>query len=91
MADALSVAVDLGAVRVHCHFFLPEEIELDVDPREIQSQAAMDRALSLVLRLGRCLRKQVVVTEENAPDRVWFRYEPSSDAIDFTTPGAEPS
>ena len=83
---AKALHVDLGSIQVACHFFVPEEIELDIDPREVQSQEAMDRVLSFVLRLGRCLEKEVVLTEENSADWVWFRYGPGSDAITFAAP-----
>ena len=86
---AKNLSIDLGFIQVNCHFFTPEEIELDIDPREIQSQEAMDRVLSFTLRLGHCLAKEVVITEENSPDWVWFRYEPASEVITFSAPGGD--
>lgn len=75
--------VQLGSIEVACHFFCPEDFEFCVDPREVQSQDAMDRLLEFVRRLGRCIEKEVVVTEEDSPNWVWFRYQPASDATTF--------
>src|SRR5437870_3610574 len=29
------LSVFVGGIRVNCHFFTPDEIELDIDPREV--------------------------------------------------------
>lgn len=88
---AKNLSFDLGSIQVNGHFFAPEEIELDLDPRQVQSQEALDRVLSFVEDLGGCLGKEVILTEENSQDQVWFRYEPASGAITFTTRREEPS
>ncbi len=68
------LAVNLGDVAVHCHFFAADDIELDIDPREVTSRSAVEKVLNFMSELGTCLGQDVILTEENAPDYVWFRY-----------------
>ena len=69
-----NLTIDLGGVGVCCHFFLADEIELDIDPRQVTSPAAIDRVLDFMGQLGAHLARDVVLTEENSPEFVWFRY-----------------
>ena len=55
---------------IACHFFTPDEIELDLDPAEVSSQGAMDSVLRFMGCLGSCLGRDVTLTEENSPERI---------------------
>jgi len=48
--------VDLGGPVLNCHFFPEEEIEFDLDPRELLSIDAAERVFLFMSRLGRALR-----------------------------------
>jgi hypothetical protein len=66
---------DIGeGVKLHCHFFIPDEIELDVDPREVTHPGAVDAVLGFLADMGAHLSRDVILTEENDPEHVWFRY-----------------
>ena len=71
----------LDGASVNCHFFCLEEIELDVDPKEITTEAAFDALVEYLLGLGRALGKRLVLTEENSPSSVWLAYDPDKDAL----------
>jgi hypothetical protein len=71
---AHNLTIDLGGVGVCCHFFVADEIELDTDPREVTSPTAVNRVLDFMGRLGAGLARDVILTEENSPENVWFRY-----------------
>ena len=86
-ADALAdrscahnLIIDVGGVGVCCHFFIEDEIELDIDPREVTSQAALDNVMNFMGSLGAYLARDVILTEENSPEYVWFRYS-SGDGV----------
>jgi hypothetical protein len=58
------------------HFFTVDEIEFDIDPREVASQAALDAVTDFLQLIGDTLGKRVLLTEENAVDRVLITYDP---------------
>ena len=65
------------------HFFIEEEIELDVDPREVTTQQHMDSVLKFMAELGSILKHDVILTEENGPEHIWFEYEFDIDRIRY--------
>ena len=70
-------------VALHCHFFTVEEIEIDVDPKEIKSQPDLDAVLDVMGSIGRRLAKPVILTEEAAQDFVWIAFDPEENAFAF--------
>jgi hypothetical protein len=61
-----------------CHFFSPEEIEFDIDPREIKSQSDINVLLNFMQRIGNVLCKPVVLTPESGREFPIISYEPAS-------------
>lgn len=70
-----------AGVEIKCHFFAPEEIEFDLDPRQITDQSSLDVVCEFLRAIGRELRKPVVVTAENDPAWTIMRYDPRTDEI----------
>ncbi len=68
--------IRVGESVVIFHFFARDEIECDIDPREITSQADLDSLLGFVRQMGDVTRKPVAVTPENLPERPIITYEP---------------
>lgn len=56
------------------HFFSSEEIELDLDPREIGSQADLEKVLVFCSQLSLALERDVAITEENSPEATLLYY-----------------
>ena len=69
-----NLVVDVDGVSLCCHFFSTNEIELDLVPNEVASQAALDGVLSFMVGLGTCLSTDVILTEENRLEDIWFTY-----------------
>jgi hypothetical protein len=78
------LAVQAGDVSIHCHFFLEDEIEFDVNPREIESEAEEDEVVKFMRGIGDALGRQVVLTMEGAPDWVYLRIEPGQEEPEYT-------
>ena len=76
--------VQVGKALLHCHFFAIEEIEIDIDPREIASAIEHDGVMGFIESLGRALGKPVVLTPENDPETPIVSYQPSDAAADGT-------
>ena len=76
----------VAGVTLNCHFFLEDEIELDLDPEEltdVDDGARAAAVLGFMAELGEALRKPVLMTAENAPDAVIFRYDPATEQITY--------
>lgn len=69
------LSVIIGKVSINCHFFIPEEIELDINPREIEGQKEHTSILQFIEQLAEATQKDVVITAENSPDAVLLRYK----------------
>ena len=81
-----SLSIDMEGITVVAHFFGISEMEFDIDPREISSQDRLNRFIEFILALGEKLRKNVRVTEENAPEEIWFRYTFDTGKLNFELP-----
>lgn len=68
----------VGRSLANCHFFLSSEIELDLDPREINDAQDHTEILLFLEKLSEGTSKAVVVTAENTEDVPYLRYEPHS-------------
>lgn len=73
----------LDDIVVACHFFTDEEIELDIDPREVTSQTELDLVLNFLRLLGTRLSKDTILTPENLPQAVWLKYSWRNDEFEL--------
>lgn len=78
----------VGSVLIAFHFFSPEEIECDVDPRDIKSQVELDALLSFVRKMGDATAKRVFIHPENLPEHVLISYDPQTKNFDRAQPEA---
>ncbi|MHB0936335.1 MAG: hypothetical protein ACYDCO_17755 [Armatimonadota bacterium] len=77
-----SISVEDSGVTFNCHFFTKDEIEFDVDPREITSQTQFEVVLRFMQVISRATGKEAILTPEN-----WQRYvmvRVADDNITFT-------
>ena len=72
------LSINLGSATAHCFFFVESEIELDVDPREIQNADAHDAVLSFIEGLARAVGRPVLLTPENGSHVPYLSYEPTT-------------
>lgn len=80
------LSIDLNGAVANCHFFWDKDIELDLDPREIKSDAQAAIVFNFMARLGYVLGKDVILTGENTPTEIWFRYNIQTQEIEFHNP-----
>ena len=69
--------IHVGSVTVNSHFFVPEEIELDIDPREIRGPQEHAEVLMFLENVAHKLNKPIILAPENTPDRPYVSYQPS--------------
>jgi hypothetical protein len=59
------VTVKLGEISANCHFFLPNQIEFDIDPSEVNSINDFDQIAKFMISVSEILENQVTLTWEN--------------------------
>lgn len=67
-----------GGVLLVFHFFTPQEIECDLDPREVTGQASLDALLAFMQQLGDLTRKRAILAPENGTEYPIISYTPGS-------------
>ena len=65
----LGIVIENG-IRINCHFFVESEIELDLSPREIDSENKFKSLISFLSWVNVSLCKPVKLTHENAQTEV---------------------
>ena len=68
------LSVEVAGAVVNCHFFGHDEIEFDVDPREVAGPAQLEGLERFMSLLGAATGKPVVLTMENMREAVILRY-----------------
>ena len=72
------LGISIGSATVNCHFFVETEIELDLEPKEIEGSNKHDQVLRFMEGLARAVSKPVLLTPENGSNVPYLSYEPAS-------------
>ena len=73
--------VDIGGVVLNCHFFTEDEIELDLDPREVETDASAASVFGFMRGIGRAVGKPVLLTPESMSGLPLITYDPATDEL----------
>jgi hypothetical protein len=73
--ESKSVTISLGKIKINCHFFLVQQIEFDLDPKEVNSLGDFELIESFMIKLSETLQKQVTLTGENNPEFPLFKVD----------------
>ena len=71
------LTVATSGVAINCHFFIPEEIELDIDPREIHGKNEHEAVLGFIASLSHAIGRPALLTPENGIDLPFLSFEPN--------------
>jgi hypothetical protein len=77
------LTINVGGVTLNCHFFRTEEIELDLDPREVTEVEKANELFRFMEAIGCALRKPVRMTPENLKDRPIFEFWPETGKVSY--------
>lgn len=80
-AHSVCASYALGQQRLNCHFFSEEEIEFDLDPRDVVGLDEAKQLAEFMTRMGRITSKEVRLTPENEVGSAIARYEPVTDEL----------
>lgn len=62
------MTVRLDKVKVNCYFFDDNEIEFDIDPKEITDLYSVNLISEFMIKLANILNKEVILTPESEPE-----------------------
>jgi len=72
--------IELAGVQINCHFFVQDEIELDIDPRQVVDESRHEMVLMFLEELALEIQKPLVLTPENAPETPCLTFNPKAGA-----------
>lgn len=72
------LSVFLHTVSLNCHFFIADQLELDIDPREILGQAEHNAAIAFIGALAHALKLPAHLTPEDGETRPFATYDPAA-------------
>ena len=84
------LSVWFSDIQADCHFFDVEEIEYDINPREVKGQQQLDGLFGFMRCLADAVAKEVILVAENSPEIVIFRVRPGEMVIEYQPFGGFP-
>ena len=81
------LSVRFCGVLANCHFFTPEEIEFDIDPREVVGQTELDGLFGFMSCLAEAVGQDVILCPENCSQTTVFRLRAGATAVEHQTFG----
>lgn len=75
------LSFSIGKAVLNCHFFAVDEIEFDLDPREIGDSDQFETLVGFMGLLGELTGKVVLLTPENFKESPILRYSPETRQI----------
>jgi hypothetical protein len=64
--ESKSLKIHLSQIKVNCYFFLSEQIEFDIDPKEVNSLSDFEQIKKFITSISETLQEQVTLTAENS-------------------------
>jgi len=81
------LTLQVSGMRVNCHFFQSDDLELDLRPEEVVDEEHFGAVSNLMIGLGRRVDKQVVLSyQEGKHDAVFLEYRPEDDELMYCKP-----
>ncbi|MBB5712807.1 hypothetical protein [Sphingomonas xinjiangensis] len=77
------LSVNVSGALLNCHFFGCEEIEFDLDPREVAGPAQLEGLSGFMALLARATGKPAALTMENMREAVIFRFLPEDQRLEW--------
>ncbi|MFF2878363.1 hypothetical protein ACFVR2_18790 [Gottfriedia sp. NPDC057991] len=62
------MAIHINGVQINCHFWSEDQIEFDVEPKEVKSITQAIGVFDFMRNLSKILGKESILTWENMPD-----------------------
>ncbi|MBC7382103.1 MAG: hypothetical protein H7296_03805, partial [Bacteroidia bacterium] len=73
--ESKALKIDFNEINFHCYFFLPDQIEFDIDPKKIKTINDFESIEKFMVSISKTLKNQVSLTEENSPEFPLFKID----------------
>jgi hypothetical protein len=77
------LSVTFDGITANCHFFMPSEIEFDIDPREVRGEQQFDALIRFMHLLAETTSKEALLTVENTPSMVILRVRSGQAEVEY--------
>lgn len=77
------LSINVKSVRLNCHFFWIEEIELDLLPNEVNTEEQAEAVFEFMAEVGRALDKEVILTPENGREYTIVCFDPKAGEVEY--------
>jgi hypothetical protein len=75
--------IDASGILINCHFFSKEEIEFDIDPKDVTEQSDLDALCEFMRMVGKVVGKPTILTPENFQDKPIILFNPETNELNF--------
>ncbi|GET25995.1 hypothetical protein [Prolixibacter sp. NT017] len=73
--ESKSLTINLGQIKVNCYFFISEQIEFDIDPKDVNSLNDFEKIEKFMTSISEALQEQVTLTAANNPEFPLFKID----------------
>jgi len=80
---SILLTIEVDGIFINCHFFTEDEIEFDIDPREIKNEEKLNQLFEFMKKTGGLLEKEVRLTPENYQEGIIFKYVAETNRIEY--------
>lgn len=87
---ACLMTVRVGAINFNCHFFACDQIEFDLDPREVTSREQLENLFAFLRFVSNTVSRPAILTPENAPEFAIFVARPNNPVVEYVRTDAKP-
>ncbi len=78
-----TMKIDASGILINCHFFSKEEIEFDIDPKDVTEQSDLDALCEFMRMVGKVVEKPAILTPENFQDKPIILFNPETNELNF--------
>lgn len=65
--ESKSASIFLGKIQLNCHFVLEDQIEFDLDPKEVNSIEDFELIEGFMIEISKLINSQITLADENNP------------------------
>ena len=89
--QASLLSIDISGAVLNCHFTAIDEIEFDMDPREVRDISHLEAVFDFMMALANAVGKETVIAGLHNQEYVNYRYRPGADGVEYVPPEQSPN
>ncbi|KAA0541803.1 hypothetical protein FZW96_21575 [Bacillus sp. BGMRC 2118] len=78
---SILMSINVTGIKINCHFFSQDEIEFDIDPKQIKNENDVSTVFKFMNNLSKVLGKQTILSGENSPELPLVQVNPDGTLI----------